>query len=128
MSNINRVMLSGNLTRDPVLRSTPSGTAVLQLSMASNDRRKSAAGEWEDVPVFIDAVLFGARAEAIAGYLSKGSKVAILGKLRFTTWETNTGDKRSRLDVVVDDIEFMTPKGTESKPKPELAVDEIDPF
>jgi len=107
--SINRVIISGNLTRDPELRSTPSGMAVLKMGMAVNDRRKNQqSGEWEDVPNFVDVTMFGARGEAVSRFLSKGSKVAIEGKLRWSSWETPQGDKRSKLEVIADEIEFMS--------------------
>ncbi len=110
--SINRVMISGNLTRDPELRSTASGMAVLNLGVAVNDRRKNQqTGEWEDYANFIDCVMFGTRAEAIAQYLSKGTKVAIEGKLRYRQWESQQGEKRSKVEVAVDDIEFMSSRG-----------------
>ena len=80
---INRVVLSGNLTRDPELRQTPGGTAVLSFGIAVNDRRKnSQTGEWEDYPNFLDCTIFGSRAEGLSNYLSKGTKVCLEGKLR----------------------------------------------
>ncbi|MDF1541999.1 MAG: single-stranded DNA-binding protein [Anaerosomatales bacterium] len=110
--SINRVVISGNLTRDPELRSTSGGMAVLKLGVAVNDRRKNQqTGEWEDVPNFVDCTIFGTRAEALAQYLSKGQKVAIEGKLRFSSWESQQGEKRSKLEVVVDEIEFMSSRG-----------------
>ena len=81
--SINRVCISGNLTRDPVLRSTGGGMSVLSLGVAVNDRRKNQqTGQWEDYPNFVDCTLFGTRGEKLAQYLAKGSKVAIEGKLR----------------------------------------------
>lgn len=106
--SINRVCISGNLTRDPEIRSTAGGTSVMGFGVAVNDRRKNAqTGEWEDYPNFVDCTLFGKRAEALERYLSKGSKVAIEGKLRWSQWESD-GGKRSKLEVVVDEIEFMS--------------------
>lgn len=106
--SINRVVISGNLTRDAELRQTASGMAVLGFSVAVNDRRKNTQTEqWEDYPNFIDCSMFGTRAEKIAQYLSKGTKVAIEGKLRWSQWERD-GQKRSKIEVVVDEIEFMT--------------------
>ena len=110
--SINRVMISGNLTRDPELRSTPGGMAVLNMGVAVNDRRKNQqTGEWEDYPNFIDCAMFGSRAEAISQYLSKGQKVAIEGKLRYRSWESQQGEKRSKVEVVIDEIEFMSSRG-----------------
>lgn len=106
--SINRVNISGNLTRDPELRSTAGGTAILGFGVAVNDRRKNPqTGEWEDYPNFIDCVMFGTRAETVSRYLQKGSKIAADGKLRYSSWEKD-GQRRSKLEVVVDDIEFMS--------------------
>ena len=106
--SINRVMISGNLTRDPELKATGSGMSVLKMRMAVNDRRKNAqTGEWEDAPNYVDVTMFGSRAESVSRFLSKGSKLAVEGKLRWSEWETD-GQKRSKLEVVADDIEFMS--------------------
>ena len=106
--SINRVIVSGNLTRDPELRSTAGGMAVLGFGVAVNDRRKNQqTGEWEDYPNFIDCTMFGKRAEAVGRCLSKGTKVTVEGKLRYSSWERD-GQRRSKLDVVVDDLEFMS--------------------
>ncbi len=106
--SINKVFISGNLTRDPELRATNNGTQVLSFGVAVNDRRRNANGEWEDVPNFVDCTMFGNRANALSRYLSKGIKVSIEGKLRWHSWETNNGEKRSKLEVIVDELEFMT--------------------
>jgi single-strand DNA-binding protein len=106
--SINRVLISGNLTRDPELRSTASGMPVLGLGVAVNDRRKNpSTGEWEDYPNFIDCTMFGTRAESVSRFLNKGSKVAIEGKLRWSQWERD-GQKRSKIEVIIDEIEFLT--------------------
>lgn len=106
--SINRVIISGNLTRDPELRSTASGMAVLSMGVAVNDRRRNQqTGEWEDYPNFVDCTMFGARAESLSRFLSKGTKVTVEGKLRWSQWERD-GQKRSKLEVVVDDLEFMS--------------------
>lgn len=105
---INRVIISGNLTRDPELRSTASGLPVLAFGVAVNERRKNQqTGEWEDSPNFVDCTMFGTRAEALSRYLSKGTKVAIEGKLRWSQWEKD-GQKRSKLEVIIDELEFMS--------------------
>ena len=107
--SINRVIVSGNLTRDPEVRTTASGNPVMGFGIAVNDRRKnSQTGEWEDYPNFIDCTMFGARAQSVSRFLSKGSKVAIEGKLRWSQWETNEGQKRSKIEIIVDVIEFMS--------------------
>lgn len=104
---LNSVAISGNLTRDPELRQTPGGTSVLSFGVAVNERRKDSSGEWEDVPNFVDCTMFGTRADALAKYLHKGTKVAVHGRLRYSSWERD-GQKRSKLEVVADDIEFMS--------------------
>ena len=113
--SINRVNISGNLTRDPELRSTAGGTQILSFGVAVNDRRRNQqTGEWEDVPNFVDCVVFGARAEPLSRFLSKGAKVAIEGKLRYSTWESKEGGKRSKLEVVVDEVEFLSSRNQQS--------------
>jgi single-strand DNA-binding protein len=114
--SINRVVISGNLTRDPDLRSTASGMPVLGFGVAVNDRRKNQqTGEWEDYPNFIDCTMFGARAQSVSRFLNKGMKVAIEGKLRWSQWERD-GQKRSKIEVIVDEIEFMTSRNQNSAP------------
>lgn len=106
--SINRVSITGNLTRDPELRVTAGGTQVLSFGVAVNDRRRSPqTGEWEDYPNFVDCTMFGTRAEAVSRFLAKGNKVAIEGKLRYSSWEKD-GQRRSKLEVIVDEIEFMS--------------------
>lgn len=128
--SINRVVVSGNLTRDPELRSTASGMSVLQLGLAVNDRKKNHAGEWEDVPNFLDVVVFGTRAESLSRFLAKGSKVAVEGKLRWSQWDDkNGGGKRSKVEIVADDIEFLSSRESGSaKHAPEDDDDSAIPF
>lgn len=116
--SINRVTISGNLTRDPQLRSTAGGMAVLSLGVAVNDRRKNpATGEWEDFPNFVDCAMFGNRAEKLAPYLARGTKVAVEGKLRYRSWnDQQTGQKRSALEVVIDELEFMSGQQRQAAP------------
>lgn len=105
--SINRVMLSGNITRDPEVRMTASSTPVLSYGLAANDRRRnSETGEWEDCPNFIDCSMFGTRAERISSHMAKGNKIAVDGKLRFSQWEKE-GQRRTKLEVIVEDIELM---------------------
>lgn len=105
--SINIVTISGNLTRDPELRQAGS-TSVLSFGVAVNDRRRNPqSGQWENVPNFVDCIVFGTRADALAGLLHKGSKVTIEGKLRYSSWEGKDGKKRSKLEVVVNEIELM---------------------
>ncbi len=109
--SINRVIISGNLTRDPELRSTASGLPVLGFGVAVNDRRRNQqTGEWEDYPNFIDCTMFGARGESLSKFLTKGAKVAIEGKLRWSQWERD-GQKRSKIEVIVDELELMSNRG-----------------
>lgn len=105
--SINRVVISGNITRDPELRSTQGGMEILSLGVAVNDRVKGEDGQWTDRPNWIDCVMFGNRAKSVSRFLSKGTKVAIEGKLRWSQWERD-GQKRSKIEVIVDEIEFMT--------------------
>ena len=106
--SINRVNISGNLTREPELRATQGGTQILTFGVAVNDCRKNPqTGQWEDVPNFVDCVLFGNRAESVSKFIGKGSKVAIEGKLRYSQWEKD-GGRRSKLEVIVGEIEFLS--------------------
>lgn len=110
--SINRVNITGNLTRDPELRATAGGTQMLAFGVAVNDRRKNTqTGEWEDVPNFVDCIVFGSRAEAVSRFISKGSKVAIEGKLRYSAWENKEEQRRSKLEVIVDEIDFLSRQG-----------------
>jgi single-strand DNA-binding protein len=119
--SINKVLISGNLTRDPELRATSSGMEILQFGVAFNDRRKNnQTGQWEDYVNFVDCVMFGKRAGSLSRYLHKGSKVAIEGKLRWLSWEdSNGGGKRSKLEVVVDEIELMSQQGGYQQQRPQ---------
>lgn len=113
--SINRVNISGHLTRDPELRMTPKGMQVLSFGIAVNDRRLNReTNQWEDYPNFVECTMFGTRAEAVGRIVRKGMKVSIDGKLRFNQWETKDGQKRSRLTVVVDTIDFMS-QGNQSQ-------------
>ena len=106
--SINRVFITGNLTRDSELRTTATGMSVLGVSVAVNDRAKDAAtGEWKDRASFVDCTVFGRRADALARLLGKGQKVAVAGRLRQETWE-RAGQRRSKLSVIADDVELMS--------------------
>lgn len=104
--SINNVVVVGNLTRDVELRSTAGGTPVLSFGIAVNDRRKNAAGQWEDVPNFFECVTFGNRATALSDILTKGMKVAVAGKLHYSSWEKD-GQKHSKVDIIAQEIELM---------------------
>lgn len=113
--SINRVNISGYLTRDCELRATQGGTQILGFGMAVNDRRRNQqTGEWEDIPNFVDCVAFGARAEALSKILKKGMKVAVDGKLRYSSWEKD-GQRRSKLEVVAEEIELMQQRQNDSE-------------
>ena len=112
---INRVNISGNLTRDPELRMTSGGTQVLSFGMAVSDRRRNPkTGEWEDHPNFVDCTMFGPRAEPLSRILAKGAKVAIEGKLRYSSWERD-GQHRSKLEVVVDELELLSRRSDQQR-------------
>lgn len=110
MASYNRVILVGNLTRDPELRYVPSGTAVTEVGLAVNDRRKNASGEWVDETTFVDVTLWGRTAEIASEYLNKGSSVLIEGRLKLDTWEKD-GKKNSKLRVVGERMQMLGGKG-----------------
>lgn len=107
-TNINRVILTGNLTADPELRSLPSGTSVCELRVAVNSRRKDqSSGEWVDKPNYFNVKVWGAQGENAARYLSKGRPVAIDGRLDWREWETQDGAKRQTIDIIADSVQFL---------------------
>ena len=106
-TNINRVVLTGNLTTEPELRHLPSGMSVCKLRVACNTRRKGASGEWEDKPNYFDVTVWGAQGENCARYLSKGRPVAIDGRLEWREWETKEGGKRQAVDIIADSVQFL---------------------
>jgi len=109
VANINRVTITGNLTRDPDLRSLPSGMPVCELGVAVNHRRKDqATDQWVEEPNYFNVVVFGAQGENCAQYLSKGRPVAIDGRLRWSSWEDkNGGGKRSKVEIVAQTVQFL---------------------
>lgn len=107
MASINRVVLVGNLTRDPELRQTPNGKSVCTLGLAVNDRYKNDAGEWVDKPNYFDIVVWGAQAESCERYLSKGRPVAVDGRLSYRAWEAQDGSKRSKVEVIANTVQFL---------------------
>ncbi len=106
-TNINRVVLTGNLTRDPELRQTGGGTSVCSLRLACNTRRRSPSGEWEDKPNFFDITVWGAQGENCAQYLSKGRPVAVDGRLEWREWQDQQGNKRQSVDIIADSVQFL---------------------
>jgi single-strand DNA-binding protein len=132
-SNINRVVLTGNLTSDPELRALPSGTSVCKLRLAVNTRRKSAAGDWEDKPNYFDITVWGAQGENCARYLSKGRPVAVDGRLEWREWESSDGSgKRQAVDIVADTVQFLggrddaAPSSGGFTPRSDIPVDTND--
>ncbi len=109
-ANINRVVLVGNLTRDPELRHTPGGTPVCSLRVAVNDRKRDESGNWVDAPNYFSVSVFGNQAENCAQYLSKGRPVGIDGKLRWREWEKD-GVKREAVEIVADSVQFLGSRG-----------------
>src|SRR5512136_865033 len=110
MASHNRVILLGNLTRDPELRYLQSGMAVADIGLAVNDKRKNAQGEWVEETTFVDVTVWGRTAEVAGEYLTKGSPVFIEGRLKLDTWETD-GQKRSKLKVVCDKMQLIGSRG-----------------
>ncbi len=108
MANLNKVMLIGNLTRDPELRHTPKGSAVTDLGMAVNRKIADGNGGWKDETTFVDVTVWGATAENAHKYLSKGRGVFIEGRLQMDSWDDKaTGQKRTKLKVVADNLQFL---------------------
>jgi len=108
MANLNKVMLIGNLTRDPEIRHTPKGSAVADLGVAVNRRTQDGNGGWKDETTFVDVTVWGSAAENAHKYLSKGRGVFIEGRLQMDTWDDKaTGQKRSKLKVVAENLQFL---------------------
>ena len=112
MANINRVILVGNLTRDPELRHTPSGTSVCKLRLAVNSRQKDAStGEWGEKPNYFDVTVWGNQGENCAKFLSKGRPVGIDGRLDWREWEAQDGSKRQAVEIIADTVQFLGGRG-----------------
>jgi single-strand DNA-binding protein len=126
MNNINRVVLTGNLTADPELRALPSGTSVCSMRIACNTRRKDGAGEWVDKPNYFSVTIWGVRGESVARYLKRGRGVAVDGRLEWREWETTDGAKRQSVEVIADSVQFLadgnansgTPESNGTEPEP----------
>ncbi len=131
-ASINRVVLVGNLTRDPELRHTPSGTAVCSLRIAVNTRRKDESGQWIDKPNYFDITVWGQQGENCAQYLAKGRPVAIDGRLEWREWEASDGSgKRQAVDIIADSVQFLGGRGDgeaqrEYVPASDVAADRSD--
>lgn len=112
MASFNRVILLGNMTRDPELRYTPGGTAVCEISLAVNDRRKdNSSGEWIEETTYVDVTLWAALAETCCNYLSKGSPLLVEGRLKLDTWEQD-GQKRSKMRVIGERMQMLGGSGS----------------
>ena len=132
-TNINRVILTGNLTRDPELRALPSGTSVCSLRIACNTRRKDASGQWVDKPNYFDVTVWGAQGENCAQYLSKGRPVAVDGRLEWREWEAKDGSgKRQSVEIVADSVQFLGSReggdenGSRFTPQSDVPADTAD--
>src|SRR3954463_8421885 len=129
-TNINRVIITGNLTRDPELRSTAGGTAVCSLRVAVNSRRKDDGGQWVDKPNYFDVTVWGAQGENCAQYLAKGRPVAVDGRLNWREYETKEGGKRQTVDIIADSVQFLgsrdAPQGGNGVVESDLPADTSD--
>lgn len=146
MANFNKVILMGNLTRDPEMRMTPGGMAICKLGLAVNRVFTTKEGEKREETTFVDCDAFGRQAETISKYMSKGQSILVEGRLRLDQWESKEGEKRSKLSVVVENFQFGGSKGegasggggyeesapprrsTGQQPPPEQDIDEDVPF
>ena len=108
MASLNYVILVGNLTRDPQVRTTPGGTAVADLGLAVNEKFKNKSGELQESTTYVDIVAWGRTAELCQQYLHKGSPVLIEGRLQLDQWESKEGEKRSKLRVRADRVQFLS--------------------
>ena len=132
MANINRVVLVGNLTKDPELRHTPSGTAVCKLRLAVNTRQKDqATGEWGDKPNYFDVTVWGNQGESCAQYLSKGRPVGVDGRLDWREWEAQDGTKRQAVEIIAESVQFLGSRGdsegqSQYTPSSDVAADQSD--
>ena len=124
MANFNKVILAGNLTRDPEMRYTPKGMAIASFGMAINRTHTSETGEKKEEATFVDVTAFGRTAEVISQYLKKGRPILIEGRLKYDTWDDKqTGQKRSKLAVVADGFQFLdSGRQGEGVPAPEGAL------
>jgi single-strand DNA-binding protein len=106
-SNVNVVVITGNLTKDPELRSTNGGMSVCEMRVAVNSRRKDQSGQWVDKPNYFDVVVFGAQGENCANYLSRGRPLAVEGRLDWREWEAKDGSKRQAVQIIANSVQFL---------------------
>jgi single-strand DNA-binding protein len=116
---MNNVQLIGNMTREPELRHTPSGVAVCDCGLAINERFKNAAGEIKEKVLFVDFTAWGKQAESLAQYMAKGSPIALTGSLQLDQWENEKGEKRQKITVRADRVQFL--HKAQGKPEPQDA-------
>ena len=109
--DINRVTLVGRLTRDPELRHLPSGAAALEFGLAVNGRQQDSGGQWVDKPNFFDVKVFGGQAEMLSQHLAKGRRIGVDGRLDWSSWETQDGGKRSKVEVIAQSVQFLDSRG-----------------
>jgi single-strand DNA-binding protein len=109
--DINRVTLVGRLTRDPELKHLPSGSAVLEMGLAVNGRKQDASGQWVDKPNFFDVKVFGNQAEMLSQHLGKGRRIGVDGRLDWSSWESQDGGKRSKVEVIAQSVQFLDSRG-----------------
>jgi single-strand DNA-binding protein len=132
VANINRVVLVGNLTRDPELRHTPSGTPVCKLRLAVNTRQKDqATGQWGDKPNYFDVTVWGNQGESCAQFLEKGRPVGVDGRLDWREWEAQDGSKRQAVEIIADTVQFLGGRGDGERqaqyvPAGDVAADQSD--
>jgi single-strand DNA-binding protein len=110
-TNINRVVLTGNLTKDPELRSTSSGTSVCSLRLAVNTSKKDASGQWTEKPNYFDVTVWDKQGENCAQYLSKGRPVAVDGRLDWREWDAQDGTKRQAVQIIASTVQFLGSRG-----------------
>jgi single-strand DNA-binding protein len=127
-TNINRVVLTGNLTGDPELRSLASGVSVCKLRVACNTRRKDSSGQWVDKPNYFDVNVWGAQGEAAAQYLAKGRPVAVDGRLEWREWEAQGGGKRQSVEIVADSIQFLGSRDQDGQQAASAPAEDDIPF
>ena len=124
--NINRVVLTGNLTADPELRETPSGTPVCRLRVASATRRKQPDGSWGDKPNYFDVIVWGGQARTSAQFLSKGSPIAVDGRLEWREWEMEAGGKRQVVEIIAESVQFLGSRQSPDTPPAAAAHPEAE--
>ncbi len=141
MGAMNRVFLMGNLTRDPILRKTPGGLSVSEMGMAVSERFRNKEGQIVESTCFAEIVAWGRQAETCQQYLAKGASVMVEGRLQFDQWQTDTGEKRSRLKIRADRVQFLgrrtkagdaaepaeSATGTKSSKQPDAVDEEVAP-